>query len=173
MGDVDRLLPALARSLRALAGNVLLLVVAPWLSAQTQQLLAEQKINFLDLTGNGLIRLDNPALFIQSAGATRNPQPAERGAAGLRGRRAARLIRLLADVRPSYGVGELARAAGLTPGYVSRLLDRLDAEAIIERAHRGRVVATDVPALLRAWAEHYDVLANNDATPMLAPKSCC
>lgn len=34
--DVDRLLPGLARSLRALAGNVPLLVVVPWLSVRTQ-----------------------------------------------------------------------------------------------------------------------------------------
>lgn len=167
--DVDLLLPALARSLRALAGNVPLLVVAPWLSARAQHLLAQQQINFIDLTGNGLVRLDNPALFIQSVGAARNPQPSTRNAAGLRGPRAARLIRLLADVTPPYGGRELAAAAGLTPGYVSRLLDSLDREAIVERGARGRVTDTDVPALLRAWAESYEVFKSNSAASMLAP----
>jgi hypothetical protein len=134
--DVERLLPGLARSLRALAGFVPLLVVAPWLSQRTQALLASENINFLDLTGNALVKLDNPAVFIQSVGAARNPAPAARGRATIRGAKAARLVRLLADVRPPYGVSELAAAADLTAGYVSRLLDALDRDALIERGRR-------------------------------------
>src|SRR5690242_20662753 len=37
--DVERLLPGVARSLRSLAGYIPILVVAPWLSARTQELL--------------------------------------------------------------------------------------------------------------------------------------
>jgi hypothetical protein len=166
--DIERLLPGIAQSLRALAGNVPLVVVAPWLSPRVQELLAAQQINYLDLTGNALVRLDSPALFIKSAGATRNPSPSTRAAAGLRGPKAARLVRLLADVRPPYSGRELAFAARLTPGYVSRLLDTLDREAVLSRERRGRVVGVDVPALLRAWAQSYDVLKANLATPMLA-----
>lgn len=167
--EVDQLLPALARSLRALAGDVPLVLVAQWLSPRVRELLAEQQINYVDLTGNALVKLDNPALFIQSAGAVRNPQPSERASAGLRGPRAARLIRLLADVRPPYGVRELALAAQVTPGYVSRLLETLDRDAIVRRERRGRVASVDMPALLRAWAESYDVFKTNAAMPMLAP----
>jgi hypothetical protein len=167
--EVDHLLPALARSLRALAGDVPLVLVAPWLSPRVQELLAAQQINYVDLTGNALVKLDNPALFIQSTGASRSPKPAGRANAGLRGPRAARLIRLLADVSPPYGVRELALAAEITPGYVSRLLETLDRDAIVRREHRGRVTSVDVPALLRAWAASYDVFKTNAATPMLAP----
>lgn len=166
--DVDRLLSSLARSLRALAGNAPILVVAPWLSARTRQLLEEEGINFLDLTGNALIRLDDPALFVQSVGADRNPQPASRGPARLRGAKAARLVRLLADVRPPYGVRELASAVDLNPGYVSRLLDTLDREALIERDPRGPVRAVGVSALLRRLAESYDVFKSNETTTYLA-----
>lgn len=166
--EISRLLPGFASSLRAISGNVPLVVVAPWLSPRSQELLAEQQINYLDLTGNALIKLDSPALFIQSAGAARNPHPRARGAAGLSGPKAARLIRLLADFRPPYGVRELARSAELTPGYVSRLLDTLDRDAIVQRGRRGSVADVDVQALLRAWADTYDVLRTNDAVPMLA-----
>lgn len=166
--DAERLLSGVARSLRALAGNTPILVVAPWLSARTQQLLTEEGINFLDLTGNALIRLDNPALFLQSAGATRNPEPASRGPARLRGAKAARLVRLLADVRPPYGVRELASALDLNPGYVSRLLDTLDREALIERDPRGPVREVRVSELLRRLAESYDVFKSNETTAYLA-----
>lgn len=168
--DVERLLPGLARSLRALAGYVPLLVVAPWLSARTQELLAGENINFLDLTGNALVKLDNPAVFIQAVGAARNPAPAARGRATIRGAKAARLVRLLADVRPPYSVGELAAAADLTAGYISRLLDALDRDALIERGRRGVVNDVDVTGLLRAWALGYDVFKRDVVSPFVAPK---
>src|SRR5438270_111466 len=76
--DVERLLPGLSRTLRSLAGNVPLLVVAPWLSARTQELLRSEGINYIDLTGNAWIRLDYPAVFVRNVGATRNPEPRER-----------------------------------------------------------------------------------------------
>ena len=135
-----------------------LLVVAPWLSKRTQELLAAEEINFIDLTGNARIELANPTVYISSSGAARNPAPSPAGRARVTGYKAARLVRLLADVRPPYGVRELAEAAKLAPGYVSRLLEALDREALVERPRRGQVEAVDVPGLLRRWAETYDVL---------------
>lgn len=164
------LLPPLAQAARKLGGNVPLLVVAPWLSKRTQELLAEQEINYIDLTGNALIRLDNPAFYLQTTGASRNPAPKERGKAQLRGAKAARLIRLLADVRPPYGVRELAEAADLAPGYVSRLLDTLYREALIERSPRGPIESVDVAGLLRRWANSYDVFKTNDVAMFIAPE---
>lgn len=166
--DVDRLLPRLALTLRSLAGNTPVLVVAPWLSSKTQELLAQQSINYLDLTGNALIQLENPTLFVKSAGANRDPEPTLRGRARVRGPKAARVVRLLADVRPPYGVREIASATGLAPGYVSRLLDTLDREAIVDRSPRGRVESVDTPGLLRQWAGSYDVFKTNDVVTFIA-----
>lgn len=167
--DVERLLPALIRQLRTLAGNVPLLVVAPWLSNRTQEMLEQQQINYVDLTGNALIHLDNPAVYVRNVGAARNPDPEPRPPARVRGPKAARLVRLLADVRPPYGVRDIAAAAELTPGYVSRLLDTLDREALVDRSRKGEVTSVDVHALLRRWAESYDVLKTNTARRFVAP----
>jgi hypothetical protein len=166
---VAQLFSSLVQTLRGLSGATPVLVVAPWLSARTRELLAAGDINYIDLTGNALVSLSSPGIFISSDGAPRNPWPEPRGRAQVRGPRAARLIRLLADVRPPYGVGELARAAQLTPGYVSRLLDALDREALVERSHRGAVDSVDIPGLLRRWSESYDVLKANHAATYLAP----
>jgi hypothetical protein len=133
-------------------------------------LLVEQEINYIDLTGNALVRLDNPAFYLQTVGASRNPAPKERGRAQLRGAKAARLIRLLVDVRPPYGVRELAEAADLAPGYVSRLLDTLFREALIERSPRGPVESVDIRGLLRRWATSYDVFKTNETTMLIAPE---
>jgi hypothetical protein len=166
--DVERLqsgsMGALLRLQRAT-----LLVVAPWLSQRARERLEEAGINFLDYTGNALIKLEYPALFVKSDGATRNPRPETRGVVGLGGRKAGRLIRLLTDVKPPYGVGEIAVATALTPGYVSRLLDTLDREALVERSRRGRVESVDLPALVRRWAQSYDLFESNEATTYVAP----
>lgn len=166
--DVAQLLPGLMQTVRSLAGSVEILVVAPWLSARTRERLSDQGINYIDLTGNALVSLSSPGIFISSDGAARNPQPESRGRALVRGPKAARLIRLLADVRPPYGVSELALAAQLTPGYVSRLLDALDREALVGRSRRGVVESVDFPGLLRRWSESYDVLETNRASTFLA-----
>jgi len=163
------LLSPRVQTARNMGAHLPLLVIAPWLSKRTRELLAGEEISYIDLTGNALLRMDNPPFYLQTAGAERNPTPKERGQAQLRGAKAARLIRLLADVRPPYGVRELAEASGLAPGYVSRLLDTLYREALIERSPRGPVESVDVVGLLRRWASSYDVFKSNEAVAFIAP----
>ncbi len=159
---VIELLPQV-RKARNMGAELPLLVIAPWISRRTQKLLSEQDINYIDLTGNALLRVDNPSVFVRTEGSARNPAPKDRGQVRLRGAKAGRLIRLLADVRPPYGVGELAKAAGLAPGYVSRLLDALYREALVERSPRGPVESVDIAGLLRRWATSYEVFKSNPA----------
>jgi hypothetical protein len=168
--DVEQLFTGLAGSLRALASHIPILVVAPWLSARTRERLAAEQVNYLDLTGNAWISLENPALFLQSTGALRSPEPsAPRGLARLRGAKAGRLMRFLADVPPPYSLREIAAETGLTTGYASRLLEALDREALIERDARGPVRAVHVADLLRRWAQGYDVFNSNRAETFIAP----
>lgn len=167
--DVDRLLTGIGRTLRTLAGHIPILVVAPWLSQRSRELLADEGLNYLDLTGNALIRLDNPTVYIQTDGAPKDPSPPPKGKARVQGPKAGRLIRFLADVRPPYGVRELAASSGLAMSYVSRVLDTLDDEALVDRSARGRVESVDVPRLLRRWAQTYDVFRSNKVQRFLAP----
>lgn len=157
------------QSARAMGAHLPLLVIAPWISKRTQALLAEAEINYLDMTGNALLRIDNPPIFLQTTGAPRNPSPPERAGAKLQGAKASRVIRLLADVRPPYGVAAIAEATGLNRGYVSRLLDALYEEGLIERKARGPVRDVDVAALVRRWAAGYDTFRANRAEGFIAP----
>ena len=166
--DVDRLLGPVGRTLRRLAFQVPILVVSDWLSERTRELLREQGINYVDLTGNALVRLDYPTLYLQTQGAPKNPNPPKRSPARIQGPKAARLIRILADVKPPYGIRDLARAAALTPGYTSRLIQALDNDALIERDPRGRVISVDVARVLRRWTQTYDLFKSNTTTWGLA-----
>jgi hypothetical protein len=167
--DVDKLLMGVGRTLRLLSPNIPILLVTPWLSRRAQERLVTEGFNYLDLTGNALIRLDNPTLYIETQGAAKDPSPPPKSRARVQGPKAGRLIRLLVDVTPPYGVRELASAGGLAVSYVSRILDTLDDEALVERFERGRIKSVDVPQLLRRWAETYDVFRSNRTTRHLAP----
>lgn len=164
----DFLLPRLSTA-RNMGGVHPLVVVAPWLSEKTRALLTENEIGYIDLTGNARVIAANPPFYLETVGAERNPAPRRQGKARLRGPKAARLIRLLTDVRPPYRLGELAEAAALAPAYVSRMLDTLYDEALIERESRGPIDAVDVAGLIRRWAGSYDVLGSNRAESFIAP----
>ena len=166
--DIDRFLGPVGQTLRTMSGPIPILVVSEWLSERTQERLREQRLNYIDLTGNALVQLDYPTLFLQTQGASKNPAPVERGPARIQGPKSARLIRILADVQPPYGIRDLARAAGLTPGYTSRLIQALDDDALIERSRRGEILAVDVPRVLRRWTATYDVFRSNTTTWGLA-----
>lgn len=168
--DAERLFSGLGQRLRLLNPSFPVLVVAPWISTRTQEILVSQGINFFDLTGNARIALDYPPIFISSEGKTRDPAPLTRPKASLRGPKAGRLFRFLADVAAPYGVSQIAVATALAPGYISRLLETLDDEAIVERTPRGQVVSANVGALLRRWAETYDVFKTNSATSFVSPE---
>jgi len=168
--DAERMLLGQVDMLARLA-NVRFLVVAPWLSPRTRELLASRGVNYVDLTGNTLIRLDNPMIRIRTDGSTRDPSPAPRGLARLRGPKAGRLVRLLGDVTPPYGVREVAARANLAPGYVSRLFETLDREALVDRDQRGRITSVDVARVLRRYAEAYDTFLTNERFLFIARTS--
>lgn len=167
--DAERLFSGTARRFRQLNPNMPVVVVAPWLSARTRDVLAADDINYLDLTGNVRISTQSTPLFISSKGASRDPAPMDRGKARVRGPKAGRLVRFLLDVTPPYNVTQIAKATQLAPGYISRLLNALDSEALIERERRGRVRSVDVPGLIHRWVDGYDVFKTNGASTFVAP----
>lgn len=145
------------------------LVVAPWLSAGTREILRRRGLNYLDLTGNMFLHLEQPTIVLRTDGLQRDPNPVGKGAVRLRGPKAGRLIRLLVDVCPPYGVRALAERSGLTAGYVSRLLEALDEQALVTREkNRGPVTQTDPAGLLRKYAENYGTFTSNERFSFIA-----
>jgi len=164
----DVLLPRV-RLLRRLYSQATVLVIAPWLSPRTRDVLAEHKVSCLDLTGNVDLRLPTGVL-IRTEGAQHNPEPtSHRRRRGLSGAAAGMLARLLVDFAPPYRQKDLAAVAGISAGYVSRVFQTLDDEALITR-EGSHIVDVNWVALLRARAESYDVLHANHATSMVARK---
>ncbi|MBV9143091.1 MAG: hypothetical protein JO115_19620 [Pseudonocardiales bacterium] len=155
------------RLLRQLYSQATVLLVAPWLSPRTRDILASRKVGYLDFTGNVDLRLPTGVL-IKTEGAQQNPDPTpHRRSRGLSGAGAGVIVRLLTDFAPPYRQKDLAALGRVSPGYVSRIFQTLDDEALITR-EGPYIVEVDWPALLRARAENYDLLRSNHAVPMVA-----
>ncbi|SDN97620.1 helix-turn-helix domain-containing protein [Lentzea jiangxiensis] len=171
--DAETQLRQISNVLRHVRGQQTLLVVSPWISARTQQVLREQEIAYLDLTGNTSISIDYPSIRIETHGARKAPrsstvdESADTRTVTLGGVRAGRVVRFLVDHRPPYRATRIASATGVSLPWVSRLLGQLEDQLLIRR--QGRTI-TDVkwPEVLRARAETYDLLRHNSHVSAIA-----
>ena len=146
------------------------LIVAPFLSARTRERIVELGGNYADNTGNIRLVMDHPAMFIQLQGADRDPAPERRSLTTLRGPAAGRVVRAVCDFRPPFGVRELASRAGTSAASVSRVLELLRRDALIERDARGAVVTADWEKLIRRWTRDHVLATSNRSTAWLAAR---
>jgi hypothetical protein len=147
----------------------LLVVVAPYLSSRTREVLAENDFAYLDLAGNVRLVATEPGLFINTTGAAQNPNREERPARSLKGDKAARLVRRLIDIAEFPGVRALAGATRVNAGYVSRVLALLENEAVVERAPN-RSVSIKWDVLLRRWAQDAPLSSRGEVATFIDPR---
>ena len=146
------------------------LIAAPFLSRRTLERLRDRGFAYADLTGNVRLVLAQPGLFIDTTGARENPAPSTRDRKSLKGPKAGRLVRALCDFRPPVGLRELAKRAGIDPGYASRVVDFLDREALITRTTRGPITLVDWQALLTRWSQEYSPFRRQGAAMYLGAR---
>jgi hypothetical protein len=161
---------ALVESIRTASPSTAVTVISFYLSEGTRARLRERNLGYFDLTGNTRIVVDEPGLFIETQGASRNPHREERPARSLRGPKAGRIVRALVDRKQPPGVREIATLTELDPGYVSRVLAFLDREALVTRVGRGRIQSVDWPALLRRWATEAPLESRGEVRSYLEPR---
>ena len=144
------------------------LVSTLWLSPRTREILDEANVGYIDTTGNASIQLSEPGLYIRTEGARRDPSPEPATGPNIRGPRAWALLRTMAEVQPPYRVTDLATELNTDAGYLSRLLNALVDELLVERAPRQPVIGVEWEGLLRQLTESYQILEANDATTWTA-----
>ena len=154
----------------AVGVNGALVVVARYLGEATRARLREGGVGYLDVTGNVRIVLRAPGLYVETQGASQDPDREARPARSLRGAKAGRIVRVLIDRREPPGVRQLAAMTKIDAGYVSRVLAFLDAEALVTRVGRGRMQSVDWPALLRRWAQEAPLESRGTVSTYLEPR---
>ncbi|MHB8870201.1 MAG: hypothetical protein ACYC8U_15550 [Thermoleophilia bacterium] len=166
--DVEGVLAQLSAVRQATPGTGV--IAAPYLGERTRAKIREGGAGYIDLTGNVLLRIDDPAIYIERQGASKNPWRTERSARSLKGVKAARIVRALVDFVPPLGVRQIAGLAGTDPGYVSRILEMLGREDLVSRPPRGPVEEVEWVDLLRRWTEDYSLLESNRPFWFLDPR---
>jgi hypothetical protein len=168
--DVPAIKDQLTAYSRALGPKTIPLLFAPFLSSSTRRRLAEAGIPYLDNTGNVRIMASDPALYIETQGAERNPGRVERPARSLKGAKAGRIVRALCDGRPPFAVRKVAELVGINPGYVSRVFTFLASEDLVERKQRGAMTDVRWRRLIERWAEDYSFSESNRVVSYLEPR---
>lgn len=167
--DTARLIETFGRSLPAGRSGLL---VAPYLSLRSRELLEQGGLNYLDVTGNARVVLDRPGLLIETQGADRSPLPDEpRPLRSLRGRGAGRAVRALCEFRPPFGIRDLAARSSTPAPTLSRVVELLEREVLVKRDNpRGPVTTADWQGIIRRWTKDYSFAKSNFTGTYLAPR---
>ncbi|MCB9741711.1 MAG: MarR family transcriptional regulator [Alphaproteobacteria bacterium] len=141
------------RALRDAPPDTHALLVVPFMGTTGAALCGEEGVSWLDLSGNA--RLRAPGLKVILKGfENRFSKPGRPSNAFAP--KSARVTRALLEAAPTpLSQSELAERAGLGSGFVSRIVRRLEEDALVTRTPDGRVQVRDPDVLLDAWAERY------------------
>ena len=133
------------------------IVIAPYISGQTAELLRSREVGYFDLAGNVLI--DAGPLYISLAGKP-NPKPAQKALKSLFAPKTSRIVRvLLTNPGKTWYVRDLAAEAVISIGLASRLKKRLvDLELL--RETKAGVSLAKPGELLDLWAKEYSYQKN-------------
>ena len=171
--QVARALDQLARYTEAEPGQkdtVVGVVAGPYLSPTSRRRISERGFGYVDATGNVRIAVNRPPIFIESFGVDRNPWPKTSSISSLKGRSAGAAVRALLDFSPPYGVRELASLSGVSAPTLSRVVELLNGEGLIERSNRGPILDVNWEGALRRWVLDYSVLDTNRSSAYLAAR---
>jgi hypothetical protein len=133
-------------------------------------MIAMRGVSYADTTGTVRLVSDDPAVFVLTSGADRDPWPNDQPLKTLRGKAAGRSLRAVADFRPPYGVRELASRAEVSTATLARVIDLLARESLLVRDKRGGVTDVDWAGCIRRWTKDYEFVDSNRVTSFIAPR---
>lgn len=127
------------------------ILACPFLSSSRQELLRESGVPFFDLAGNAWIVSD--AVHVDRRGFP-NPFSEQRRARGPFSDKASLVLRALIASGPGRGVRSIAEQAGLSPGYVSKVVQELEERGYVARREQGLALRNG-QELLQDWVRAY------------------
>ena len=137
-------------------------VMSPYLSEPKRAALEQAGLSYADATGWVRLVSERPMLAITAIGADRSPLATiRRQTLSLKGASAGRIVQALLSISPPIGVRELAEAANVSPGTVSKVLPLLDDEDGVTRDPDGKIVAVNHRRVLNRWVLDYGVLKSS------------
>ena len=126
-------------------------LACPFLSSSRQEFLRESDVPFFDLAGNAWIVAD--AVHVDRRGFP-NPVSEQRRARGPFSDKASLVLRALIASGPGGGVRSIAEQAGLSAGYVSKIVQELEERGYVARREEGLALRNG-QELLQDWVRAY------------------
>jgi hypothetical protein len=151
-GQVDQAAKQLRDFADAADADAIPILVVPYMSEAGAETAEREALNWIDLSGNASIRDENLRVWVQGRpNELRTPgRPSSPFAP-----KSARISRvLLLEPKRWWRQKDLAVATQLNDGNVSRIVGRLDEEALLERRNK-ELRPRDPDLLLDAWAQEY------------------
>jgi hypothetical protein len=132
------------------------IIIAPFITDSTADLLISKKLGYFDLAGNALI--DYGPIFVRVGGKTR-PNPVQRKLKSLFSPRTSRILRvLLSNPQRRWMLRDLSKEANVSIGLVSKVKQKL---IELEFASESRDVSVSKPGdLLDEWVRNYSYSEN-------------
>jgi hypothetical protein len=148
----------------AAAAELPVLFMSDYLGTSLRTALGAEGISYADGTGWVRITHDDPLILLTGHGAAKSTRAGKPTAVvRLNGVAVNRTIRALCSADVPLGVRELAALAEVSPGSVSKLLQTLAAEAIVDRDAGGVVTVVRRRALIQRWVRDYSFARTNHA----------
>ncbi|MCK9547153.1 MAG: hypothetical protein M0Q37_01435 [Sphaerochaeta sp.] len=150
------LIDAYFRSQRAESLDMVPLVMAPFISKESDELCRRLKVGYMDMSGNSMIHTrciyirehGNPNLFVQKQRSSKNIfNPTSRISSLI-------LREILSDISRPWRLSALAEELGCSIGQVSKVKNHLCDQLWAEMTGEGLRIL-DAEAIMRAWSDVY------------------
>ncbi|MFC5266307.1 hypothetical protein ACFPJ1_29695 [Kribbella qitaiheensis] len=145
-------------------------IVTGRLTAPVRRRLTEAGLGYADATGNVLLNLTHPDLFISDRGTDRDPWQSSSSPGTLQGAPAAAVIRALLDYNGLWTTRDLVSITKIPTPQVHRIVDLLEAEDLVARHSPGAIAVPDWAPLLRRWTDDLGFIRNSRLTRWNAPR---
>jgi hypothetical protein len=171
--DVPMALEALHRAAARRDGDdeVVVLLASRYLAPATRERIAAAGAGYIDVTGNVLVTVGRPALFLRDRGTDRDPwRGPGRPRDTLRGPPAARVVRALIDCAPPYTVPEISERSGASTGATYRVVEFLEGQGLLKRQRYGPISDVEWRPLIERWSQDYGFAESNTVQTFLDPR---
>jgi len=127
-------------------------MVAPFISSRGREFCKLLGLGFVDMAGNAYLSV--PGLLVERSG-RENTRKERRHLHSLFSRKASWVERkLFVEPAREWTMAQLSEESGVSLGHVKKVVDRLDAEGLVDKAW-GSISLSDPGALLDMWREAY------------------
>jgi hypothetical protein len=151
--------------------EIVVLLASRYLAPATRERIAKAGAGYIDMTGNVLVTIGRPALFLRDRGSDRDPwRGPGRPRDTLRGPPAARVVRALIDFEPPYTVPEISERSGASTGATYRVVEFLEGQGLLNRERYGPISDVEWRPVIERWSQDYGFTQSNTVQTFLEPR---